>query len=75
MCTPEQHDMLMAGDCVICGGKEGIGVDHDHRTGVVRDRLCRRCNLALGYVGDSVERLLQLRDYLIKHNGEIYGKN
>jgi len=39
-------------------------VDHDHRTGLIRGILCWRCNVSLGYVQDSVERLRGLASYL-----------
>lgn len=39
-------------------------VDHCHESGQVRGLLCRKCNLALGYVGDRSEVLLQLVAYL-----------
>lgn len=42
-------------------------IDHCHRTGKVREVLCRGCNLALGNVNDSTERLQQLLTYLHKH--------
>lgn len=45
-------------------GYHGSCVDHDHKTGVFRGWLCNDCNLALGYLKDSKERIIQLRQYL-----------
>src|SRR2546430_182762 len=42
--------------------------DHDHKTGQFRGWLCTRCNSALGHAGESVDRLLQLVQYL-RRNG------
>lgn len=42
-------------------------VDHDHRTGANRGLLCHGCNLAIGHVDDSPERLRALADYLERH--------
>lgn len=39
-------------------------VDHCHRSGTVRGVLCHNCNIALGQVKDSAERLYLLIDYL-----------
>jgi hypothetical protein len=42
-------------------------VDHCHSTGKVRGFLCHRCNVALGYLGDDVNRILLLASYLRDH--------
>jgi hypothetical protein len=41
-------------------------VDHNHRTNEIRDILCTRCNLALGYLKDSSVRAIKAMKYLIK---------
>ena len=61
--------------CACCGtkdpgSKKGWHVDHDHHTGKLRGVLCANCNIALGQVGDSEQRLLQLIEYLRKHKAE-----
>ena len=46
------------GECCLCHrllGEDGLGIDHDHETGVVRGLLCHYCNLALGHY----ERLIR----------------
>jgi len=48
-------------------------VDHCHKTGVVRGVLCFGCNVALGNISDSKERLQMLIDYLSKHEGKQNG--
>jgi len=61
----EQNDR-----CVICkttepGGKHGkFMVDHCHDTGKVRGLLCKRCNIALGEVGDNIQTLQSMVEYL-----------
>lgn len=58
------------GCCGICGlhaselSKGGLGIDHDHSTGIVRGLLCRRCNAAIGGLGDSLELLHKAISYL-----------
>ena len=39
-------------------------IDHNHITGKVRGILCKRCNLALGYVNDNPKTLSNLIEYL-----------
>ena len=41
--------------------------DHDHKTGAFRGWICHRCNLALGFVEDSRDRLQLLIQYLDRH--------
>lgn len=52
--------------CAICGSVDEIrlAVDHCHNTGIIRGLLCRRCNLALGLVKDSVQTLKSMIEYL-----------
>ncbi len=62
------------GVCAIChktckpvGRKLGrLSVDHDHTTQKVRGLLCGKCNLGLGYFGDSPDTLVNAILYLEK---------
>lgn len=73
--TPEEYDALVAaagGRCEICGRSQeddgrDLNVDHDHETGKVRGLLCKRCNLALGYLGDDPALAARAADYLKSH--------
>ena len=54
-------------DCCVCGASKDdqkMRLDHDHQTGVFRGWLCHKCNLALGMMDDSVEKLLSAVNYL-----------
>lgn len=44
-----------------------MSVDHDHKTGAIRDLLCNGCNHMLGASGDSAEVLRAAADYLDAH--------
>lgn len=52
------------GRCAICGAECELVVDHDHETGKVRGLLCRNCNLALGFLEDSIFRFETAAVYL-----------
>jgi len=63
------------GVCAICGneetvvrrsksGKEMLAVDHCHETGEIRGLLCFKCNTALGALGDTVENIQRVINYL-----------
>lgn len=73
--TVEQHAKLLAdqgGCCAICHkppqGKRPLAVDHNHKTGKVRQLLCYGCNRAL-HVLESVELLFRAMEYLKRHGG------
>lgn len=44
-----------------------LAVDHCHKSGKVRDLLCRRCNHLLGMANDDVQLLQDMIAYLNKH--------
>jgi hypothetical protein len=54
------------GKCEICGGEDHLCVDHCHETGKIRGVLCRRCNLVIGQLGDTVEHVRRAVKYLEK---------
>ena len=68
------NDMLIAqgGGCDICGApplpNKRLGVDHDHATGKVRGLLCSKCNVAIGFLGESVDTMLSAIAYIEKHH-------
>ena len=60
--TPEQYAAKMEaqqGRCAICGNKptRRLHVDHDHKTGALRDLLCSHCNHAIGHAKEDPARL------------------
>ena len=73
MSLEEYNDKLskQKGVCAICGGlcKSGkrLAVDHNHKTGKIRDLLCGNCNGGLGKFQDNAELLVKAANYLIKH--------
>jgi hypothetical protein len=56
--------------CAICGGASRNGrpldVDHDHKTGRVRELLCNNCNQGLGSFKDDINKLEAAMIYLKK---------
>jgi len=55
------------GLCAICHKPENdikLAVDHNHDTDEVRGLLCKRCNMAIGLLGDNYETVLSAALYL-----------
>ena len=46
------------------GNSRSLSTDHDHRTGVVRGKLCKHCNDLLGRIKDDPEYFRRMVAYL-----------
>ena len=51
--------ICQGGCCAICGThqsqyKQALFVDHNHKTGQVRELLCPRCNYIVGWLEDDM---------------------
>jgi hypothetical protein len=60
------------GRCAICrelpmgrGKGDMLVIDHCHQSGDVRGLLCGHCNIAIGLMSDSPDRLRQAAAYLV----------
>ncbi len=64
--------------CAVCGkeetsldGKTGVrkrlAIDHNHKTGKIRDLLCWRCNTVIGKIDEDIKLLQAMIDYITKH--------
>ncbi len=62
--------------CAICrkpervtrnGKPRNLSIDHDHKTGAIRELLCNNCNALLGLVNDDIGLLAAAIAYLSKH--------
>jgi hypothetical protein len=72
--TADEYDRLLDSQgsaCAICGraceSGRRLAVDHDHQTGSIRGLLCRKCNCALGLLGDTPEGIAAALRYLTSH--------
>lgn len=62
------------GVCPVCKFPVTEGkrvVDHNHSTGKVRGILHHKCNMGIGFFGDSVERLRAAMEYLDRDGIEL----
>lgn len=64
----KKYFSIQNGCCELCGKKERLVIDHDHKTGLMRSLLCYKHNMALGMFNEDVELLRRAADYLEKHN-------
>lgn len=70
--TIEEYDALkrlQRNRCAICRRKSTrtLCVDHCHKTGIVRELLCDKCNTGLGQFDDRPSFLARAKAYLEKH--------
>ena len=72
--TVDEYDFLVqvqSKTCAIChDAPVKLVIDHCHKSGKVRQLLCRSCNAMLGMAGDSVEVLETAIAYLKRHHDE-----
>jgi hypothetical protein len=74
MSIQQIEDMIAAqnGKCPICEtpfkSTKLMSLDHDHKTGRVRQLLCSKCNTALGLLNEDPQRFNRAVQYLNKWN-------
>jgi hypothetical protein len=59
--------LTKSGPCTLCLTHTKLTQDHCHRTGLLRDHLCRKCNMALGLFADNPALLRHAAAYLERH--------
>ena len=64
--TEDQYNKLMSNtNCQICDAElTKKCIDHCHSTNKIRGILCNNCNTALGLVGDNIQTLQSMVEYL-----------
>jgi len=73
----EDYEKMFAeqrGLCFVCKQPErriaksgqlmALDVDHNHQTGEVRKLLCHACNVSIGFLDESSDRMRALADYI-----------
>lgn len=74
--TVEQHKQIYVnqnGCCALCGipvSYDKIHTDHNHQTNQVRELLCPRCNIFVGFIENNSELVQPVLKYLKEHNGK-----
>lgn len=66
--TSAQYEELLRrqdGMCATCSRESELVVDHCHVTKDVRGLLCGKCNSALGFVGENINILVAMVNYLM----------
>jgi hypothetical protein len=66
---PGEFDHMMkqqSGACAICGSRDKkLNVDHHHESGMVRQLLCHKCNMLVGFLEDP--HVLAAEEYIRRH--------
>ena len=55
------------GTCEICNEQKQLVIDHCHKSGKVRGKICSHCNSVLGYANENIDILLRATHYIRKH--------
>lgn len=66
---------LQLNGCAICKQEfseiRKVGIDHNHKTGIVRDLLCYKCNNILGQLNDDENYIWNILEYLKRHSVKV----
>lgn len=62
--TEEEYEAQMLLGCELCGSKESLHFDHNHKTNQFRGLLCNTCNRALGLFKDDPDILMDASEYV-----------
>ena len=69
------------GLCAICNRSERrvlneritkLEVDHNHQTGNVRKLLCHACNVSVGFMDESPDRMRRMIQYIEEHEQLVF---
>ena len=70
----EQMHITQNNKCAICGNEGGntrstrLFVDHNHKTGKIRELLCPKCNMHLAVIEQGIPKIIEFAKYLHKHD-------
>jgi len=59
---------MQNGRCAICSKESKLYVDHNHKTGKIRELLCHSCNILIGHAKEDMFILQEAINYIIRHN-------
>ncbi len=62
ICAKEETERTNGGEKV-----KSLSVDHNHKTGKVRELLCAKCNKGIGFFDDDISKLKTIIKYLRNH--------
>jgi hypothetical protein len=71
--TTEECERIRSRPCAICGVTDKPRIDHCHRTGRVRGRLCDLCNRGIGMLRERPDLLRRAAAYL-EHGITVAGE-
>ena len=60
-------NLLESDSCQICGSTYRLTIDHNHFTGKIRDRLCSKCNVIVGFSEENSDLLRKIANYIDDH--------
>ena len=69
------HSRLHRTCCELCGKTDNIVFDHHHEKNIFRGWLCNGCNRSIGMLGENLDQILKVVNYLNKTEQKIITLN